>query len=378
MATTIQLNFCDSALSDSGWTTVRGGDSTGTKVASGSVVDSAGSTVTGVSVSVADAWDVVTDVGGNTGTDGGYPSNVKVSFWRLDGDGSTGNVIISGLGAGTATVKCYGNRDSASDRITDVVVTGASGSTSSGSYNARYDDPTTANREFQSSSVTLGASDTLTIACTCRAGLSGFAHLNGATIVFTPSASPATLSSATPSGTIGTQTTANIGATTNQTTGTLYVVRATSNVFSGVIAQQVKEGKNASGSTSGVTATSGSISTTTPTVAQSSLTAGTLYYYAVAQENANGLSNAPTGSFTTASATKTVTLTIVDAAGANIANTALDWFVKQGSSITDSGTTTSASGVLTVNTPNAAAGSAEIFYSNAANTLSGRRVVTVV
>ena len=117
--------------------------------------------------------------------------------------------------------------------------------------------------------------------------------------------SPPTLSSATPSGTIGTSTTANIGATTtNGTAGsnTLYTVRATTDIFTGVTATQVKAGQNASGNTTGVTALNAAVTTTAPSVSQTSLTASTLYYYAEAQEDSNGLSNVLTGSFTTAAA----------------------------------------------------------------------------
>lgn len=124
---------------------------------------------------------------------------------------------------------------------------------------------------------------------------------------------PATLGTPTPSGTIGTSTTASIGATTDHSsaggspTNTLYVVRATTNIFSGVTAAQVKAGQNAAGNTTGVTATSAAVSTTTPSASQTGLTPSLLYYYAEVQEDAGGLSNVVTGSFTTAALAATVT-----------------------------------------------------------------------
>lgn len=111
----------------------------------------------------------------------------------------------------------------------------------------------------------------------------------------------AVLSSPTPSGTIGTQTTATIGATTNQATGNFYVVVDTSGNLAGVTASQIKAGQNAGGGAafkSGDVAVSGA----NPSVGVTGLVASTSYAYAAIQNNANGDSNIVTGTFTTASA----------------------------------------------------------------------------
>lgn len=184
--TMIQLNFCDSsAAASTNWNTVIGGTSTGTKIASGSVVDSAGSVVSGVSISVTDAWDVTLDSGGADYITGDYPDVVKQSFWRLDGEASSGNVVVSGLGAGTAVVSFFSARDATGPRIVDISVDGASGSSSTGATDAGH-DATTPPNEFVSSSVTIGASDALTITATVRTG-SSYGQVNGIKIDFTAS-----------------------------------------------------------------------------------------------------------------------------------------------------------------------------------------------
>lgn len=125
-------------------------------------------------------------------------------------------------------------------------------------------------------------------------------------------ASNATLSSPTPSGTLSTKTTATIGATTNQASGTLYYVASTNqSKITGVTATQVKAGNGSDGV---ALARSGSntVSTTSPTISATGFIAATTYYYAVVQTNANGDSNViDTGSFTTAP-TETATITWTD------------------------------------------------------------------
>lgn len=111
--------------------------------------------------------------------------------------------------------------------------------------------------------------------------------------------SPATLSSPTPSGTLGTQNTATIGATTNQTSGTFYAVVDTAGNISGITASQVKAGQN-NASAAAVDDCSASVSTSTPSCGVSGLTDSTAYSYAAVQNNANGDSNVVTGTFTTA------------------------------------------------------------------------------
>lgn len=114
------------------------------------------------------------------------------------------------------------------------------------------------------------------------------------------SGSAATLSSPTPSGTLGTSTTATIGTTTDQSSGTLYAVVDSAANLSGVTATQIKAGQKASG-TSALASCNASVSTSTPSCGVTGLTAGTAYSYAEVQNNTNGDSNIVTGTFTTAS-----------------------------------------------------------------------------
>ncbi len=126
-------------------------------------------------------------------------------------------------------------------------------------------------------------------------------------VAFMPIAATATLSSATPSGTIGTQGQASVGATTNQNTGTLYaVISATQGDITGITATQVKTALYAGGGAA-TFAGNAAVSTTSPSVTITGLTANTLYYFALVQNNTSGDSNVITGSFTTAAATTTVT-----------------------------------------------------------------------
>jgi hypothetical protein len=120
-------------------------------------------------------------------------------------------------------------------------------------------------------------------------------------MTYTSAAAGATLSGATPSGTLGTQTTATIGATTDQTTGNFYAVVDVAANMAGITATQIKAGQHAGG-TAAIASEDAAVSTTTPSVGITGLTAGTLYSYAVVQNNANGDSNVLTGTFTTAAA----------------------------------------------------------------------------
>lgn len=116
------------------------------------------------------------------------------------------------------------------------------------------------------------------------------------------SPTPAVLSSATPSGTLGTQTSATLGATTDQSSGTLYGVVDTAGNISGITAAQIIAGQK-NNSTSALSASNTAVSTTSPATGITGLTAATLYSYALVQNNANGDSNVLTGTFTTAAAT---------------------------------------------------------------------------
>lgn len=107
------------------------------------------------------------------------------------------------------------------------------------------------------------------------------------------------LSAPTPAGTIGTQTTATIGATSDQSSGTLYAVVDTGANLAGVTAAEIKAGQRAGGAAA-LKSGNSAVSTTTPSVGVTALTAATAYVYAAIQNNANGDSNTVTGSFTTA------------------------------------------------------------------------------
>lgn len=112
--------------------------------------------------------------------------------------------------------------------------------------------------------------------------------------------SPATLSSPTPSGTLGTENTATLGATTDQTSGTFYAVVDSAGNISGITASQVKAGQN-NASAAAVDDCSASVSTSSPSCGVSGLSDSTAYSYAAVQNNTNGDSNVVTGTFTTAS-----------------------------------------------------------------------------
>src|SRR5690606_26975198 len=101
-----------------------------------------------------------------------------------------------------------------------------------------------------------------------------------------------------PSGTIETQTTATLGATSDTSSGTFYGVVDTDSL-TGISAAQVKAGQDAS-SGSVVASCSNTVSTTSPSCGVTGLTAGTAYNFAVVQNAAAGDSNVLIGSFTTA------------------------------------------------------------------------------
>lgn len=132
-------------------------------------------------------------------------------------------------------------------------------------------------------------------------GFSSFADVDYAFDDWTdvaPGTAPV-LSAPTPSGTLGTQTTATIGATSTQSTGNFYVVVDTAGNLSGVTATQIKSGQRASGAAA-LAANDVAVSTTSPSAGVTGLVAGTSYAYAAVQNNANGDSNIVTGTFTTA------------------------------------------------------------------------------
>lgn len=200
--------------------------------------------------------------------------------------------------------------------VADAIVLGGFSCTSgaaSVAVNAPLTETTSADRGFNGGSTrTTSFYATATGSSTAIGGdvnsSSGTTYQVVHAVAFMPISATATLSSATPSGTIGTQSQASVGATTNQNTGTLYVVvSATQADITGITATQVKTELYAGGGAA-TFADNAAISTTTPTVTITGLTANTLYYFAVVQNNGAGDSNVlSTGSFTTASATTTVT-----------------------------------------------------------------------
>ena len=115
--------------------------------------------------------------------------------------------------------------------------------------------------------------------------------------VLATAATTATLSLPTPSGTLTSETTATVGATTDQASGTFYAVVDSAANLSGVTAAQIKAGQKAAG-TAALAAGNASVTTTTPSVSVTGLTAGTAYSYAVVQNNGTD-SNVATGTFTT-------------------------------------------------------------------------------
>ncbi len=122
-------------------------------------------------------------------------------------------------------------------------------------------------------------------------------------IDYDPVVNPA-LSSPTPSGTIGTTTTATIGATTDQATGTFYVVVDSGANLAGVTAVQIKAGQRADGNAAAASEDA-AVGSTSPSAGVTGLVANTAYAYAAIQNNANGDSNIVTGTFTTASGSAT-------------------------------------------------------------------------
>lgn len=180
----IQCNLSATDQAVSNWNALTGATSTGTKIASGSVVNSVGGVVSGVAISVTDAWSTESDGSGfDVDT---YPAGVENTCWQLgDGVGAvSGNVVFSGLGAGTATVTVYGNRDLAAARIANIVITGQGGSTDSGTLSPETGGATTqATRTFTADPVTLGVSDSLTVAVTTDSA--DYTHISAIIVDFT-------------------------------------------------------------------------------------------------------------------------------------------------------------------------------------------------
>ena len=108
-----------------------------------------------------------------------------------------------------------------------------------------------------------------------------------------------TITFPTPSGVIGTETTATLGSTTDTDSGTFYGVVDTLANISGITASQVKAGDNNADSPA-VAASNSSVTDFSPQTGVTGLTSDTAYSYALVQNSAVD-SNLLIGSFTTAS-----------------------------------------------------------------------------
>lgn len=183
-----------------------------------------------------------------------------------------------------------------------------------------------------------------------------------------------TLSSPTPSGTLGTQGQATLGATSTQSTGTFHsVVSSTQGDITGITAAQILAEQYAGGGAA-TFADASAVSDTTPEVTVTGLSANTTYYYAVMHRVGTSNSNVVTGSFTTAVATSTATLTLRDGSGTLLNAQTLNFWTRTtiyGAAV-DGGTnglsvTSNASGVFSFTGLTIAAGSGYITVDNPSN-----------
>lgn len=140
----------------------------------------------------------------------------------------------------------------------------------------------------------------------------GYDQMAAMVIVISDNSTPPAITTPTPSGTLGTRTSATLGVTTDSASGTLYAVASTvagdidnipTNSGSTVVDGKVYGGANAPLSTNQA------VSTTTPTMPLSGLTAGVTYYAAMVQVTASGVSNVVKTSFTTATSVRAFSLT---------------------------------------------------------------------
>lgn len=103
----------------------------------------------------------------------------------------------------------------------------------------------------------------------------------------------------TPFGYLDSPSEVEIGATTNQDSGTFYVVLGIGTQLVGVTAAQIMAGERANGDAA-LFAQDGSISDENPSLSITGLSASTTYRYASVQQNTNGTSNIVKGAFRTA------------------------------------------------------------------------------
>ena len=196
----------------------------------------------------------------------------------------------------------------------------------------------------------------------------------------------AALSSGTPSGTIGTQRRATLGATSTQSTGTFYgVVSATQGDITGITAAQVFAGQY-SGGGAATFAANNTVSDSTPDVLITGLNPATTYYYAVMHRVGTNNSTPLTGSFTTAVATSTATLSLVDSGGAALNAQTLNFWTRttlNGAAVDGGGVglsvTSNGSGVFSFSGLSVDAGAGFITVQNPLdNTFSANYPVTFV
>lgn len=201
-----------------------------------------------------------------------------------------------------------------------------------------------------------------------------------------PASAGATISSGTPSGTIATQRSATLGATSTQSTGTFYgVVSSSSSDITGITASQVQNALYAGGGAA-TFAANDTVSDSTPSVAITGLSPSTTYYYAVMHRTSSTNSNVVTGSFTTAVATSSATLTLRDSAGALLNAVTLNFWTRTGLNTVaaDGGSgglsvTCNSSGVFTFTGLSVDAGAGFLTVQNPAdNTYSANYPVTFV
>lgn len=175
------------------------------------------------------------------------------------------------------------------------------------------------------------ASDTSTTVTGDNGSTSTSAYQAMVAVGFPPASEAAApdLSTPTPSGTLATQGQATIGATTDQASGTFYtVVTSNASQLTGITAAEIVAGQIAGG---GAAPYSGNaaVTDTSPDVTVTGLPAETTLYSASVQVNANGTSDIVTTSFTTATASRSVTVTLSSRTTGALAGRTLRFFTRQ-------------------------------------------------
>lgn len=216
--------------------------------------------------------------------------------------------IWSSYSAPSSSVGSVGANDYVLEFLGEMGWDSSFNDTSAGTWSAASSQTSLFNQAFSTDTggapqlvaATKTGSGSVTVGYTFSSGSPGYLHWSTRII---SAAAAATLSSATPSGTLSTTTTATIGATTDISSGTAYAVldQTQTNVTTATDAN-VKAGQIAGG---GAAQGSGSaaVSSTSISIPVTSLGAGVLYYYSEIQNSAGGDSNRLSGSFTTLAVT---------------------------------------------------------------------------